>query len=177
MTTYDTDGRDLTWLATSFAQRIPGVRDVLVLSTDGLVLARSEGLQRETAETLAAVTSGLASLTAGAARHLHAGQVNQVIVEMDHGFLFVTAISEGSCLAVFDAVVTRLGKGVDEHGRIADASLRSTLALLGRFGRKAAFTCGPPGITERLPRSAARSPSSATRSGGTNVKPGSRSAK
>lgn len=94
------DDRDVDWLITSFAQRIPGVSSVVVLSTDGLVLAASERLRRETAETLAAVTSGLASLTAGAARHLGTGKVMQVIVEMDGGFLFVTAISEGSALAV-----------------------------------------------------------------------------
>jgi uncharacterized protein len=94
------DDRDVDWLITSFAQRIPGVSSVVVLSTDGLVLAASERLRRETAETLAAVTSGLASLTAGAARHLGTGNVLQVIVEMDGGFLFVTAISEGSALAV-----------------------------------------------------------------------------
>ena len=100
MTTFEAEGGDLTWLVTTFAERIAGVRDVLVLSTDGLVLASSDGLERDVAETLAAVTSGLASLTAGAARHLKAGHVNQVIVEMDEGFLFVTTISEGSALAV-----------------------------------------------------------------------------
>ena len=100
MTTFENEGGDLTWLVTTFAERIAGVRDVLVLSTDGLVLASSSGLDRDVAETLAAVTSGLASLTAGAARHLQAGHVNQVIVEMDEGFLFVTTISEGSALAV-----------------------------------------------------------------------------
>jgi len=100
VTTFEPEGGDLTWLVTTFAERIAGVRDVLVLSTDGLVLASSAGLDRDVAETLAAVTSGLASLTAGAARHLNAGHVNQVIVEMDDGFLFVTTISEGSALAV-----------------------------------------------------------------------------
>jgi predicted regulator of Ras-like GTPase activity (Roadblock/LC7/MglB family) len=91
---------DLDWLITSFAERIPGVESVVVLSTDGLVLALSDGLDKDTADTLAAVTSGLASLTAGAARHMRAGNVNQVIVEMDGGYLFVTTISEGSALAV-----------------------------------------------------------------------------
>jgi uncharacterized protein len=91
---------DLDWLVTSFAERIPGVESVVVLSTDGLVLALSDRLEKDTADTLAAVTSGLASLTAGAARHMGAGNVNQVIVEMDGGYLFVTTVSEGSALAV-----------------------------------------------------------------------------
>ena len=102
MSAIPADGdRDLTWLITSFAQRIAGVASVLVLSTDGLVLARSSGLDRDIAETLAAVTSGLASLTAGAARHLGAGTVHQVIVEMAGGYLFVTSVSQGATLAVY----------------------------------------------------------------------------
>ena len=36
-----------------------------------------------------------------------------------------------------DSVVVRLGRGVDESGRIADESLERTLEVLGRFGRKA----------------------------------------
>jgi predicted regulator of Ras-like GTPase activity (Roadblock/LC7/MglB family) len=135
VTTHDADDRDLTWLATSFAQRIAGVSDVLVLSTDGLVLARSDGLRRDTAETLAAVTSGLASLTAGAARHLNAGLVNQVIVEMDGGYLFVTTISEGSCLAVMAAAECDIGligyemsMLVSRLGQVLTPSLRSELS-------------------------------------------------
>ncbi len=109
MTTVPPDDRDLDWLITSFARRIAGVTSVVVLSTDGLVLALSENLPRDLADTLAAVTSGLASLTAGAARHMGAGNVNQVIVEMDGGFLFVTTISEGSALAVMSAPDADIG--------------------------------------------------------------------
>jgi exopolyphosphatase/guanosine-5'-triphosphate,3'-diphosphate pyrophosphatase len=36
-----------------------------------------------------------------------------------------------------DTVVVRLGRGVDETGRIADESMELTLEVLGRFGRKA----------------------------------------
>jgi predicted regulator of Ras-like GTPase activity (Roadblock/LC7/MglB family) len=96
----DHSERNLDWLVSSFAKRIPGVSNVVVLSTDGLVLASSDGIRRDDADTLAAVTSGLASLTAGAARCLGAGSVNQVIVEMNGGYLFVTTVSEGSALAV-----------------------------------------------------------------------------
>jgi uncharacterized protein len=101
--------RDLDWLITAFARRIEGVTSVVVLSTDGLVLALSEDLPRDTADTLAAVTAGLTSLTAGAARHMGAGTVNQVIVEMEGGFLFVTTISEGSALAVMSGTDADIG--------------------------------------------------------------------
>jgi uncharacterized protein len=96
----DATDRDLDWLINNFAARVPGISHVVVLSTDGLVLATSDRIGRDDADTLAAVTSGLTSLTIGAARCLEAGAVNQVIVEMDGGFLFVTTISDGSALAV-----------------------------------------------------------------------------
>ena len=101
--------RELDWLVGSFTNRIPGVTSVVVLSTDGLVLAVSERLDRDLADTLAAVASGLVSLTAGAARHCGTGPVNQVIVEMDGGYLFVTTISEGSALAVMSGVDADIG--------------------------------------------------------------------
>jgi hypothetical protein len=91
---------DLDWLVTTFANRIPGARSAVVVSTDGLVLALSERIARDTADQLAAVTSGLASLTSGAAKCFDAGLVNQVIVEMEGGFLFVTKVGEGAALAV-----------------------------------------------------------------------------
>jgi uncharacterized protein len=94
------DGGELDWLINSFVDRIPGVSSALVVTTDGLVLAHSHRIARDTADQLAAVTSGLASLTAGAARCLEAGSVQQVIVELTRGYLFVTTIGDGSALAL-----------------------------------------------------------------------------
>jgi predicted regulator of Ras-like GTPase activity (Roadblock/LC7/MglB family) len=127
---------DLDWLVTSFAERIPGVESVVVLSTDGLVLALSARLDKDTADTLAAVTSGLASLTAGAARHMGAGNVNQVIVEMDGGYLFVTTVSEGSALAVMcgpDCDIGLIGYEmsmlVARIGQVLTPALRAELSM------------------------------------------------
>ena len=127
---------DLDWLVTSFAERIPGVESVVVLSTDGLVLALSDRLDKDTADTLAAVTSGLASLTAGAARHMGAGNVNQVIVEMDGGYLFVTTVSEGSALAVMcgpDCDIGLIGYEmsllVARIGQVLTPALRAELSM------------------------------------------------
>ena len=91
---------DLNWLLNSFSERIPGVMSAVVVTTDGLVLAFSEQIPRDSADQLAAITSGLASLTAGAARCFDAGAVQQVIIEMEAGYLFVSTVSDGSVLAV-----------------------------------------------------------------------------
>lgn len=100
MSTESRDDRDLDWLLNSFVEHIAGVSSAIVVTTDGLVLALSDRIARDSADQLAAVTSGLASLTAGAARCFDAGAVNQVIIEMDRGYLFVSSISDSSALAV-----------------------------------------------------------------------------
>jgi uncharacterized protein len=82
---------------------VPGVAHAIVVSADGLLLAASHGLPRDRADQLAAVASGLSSLTLGAARVFEAGGVNQTVIEMEKGFLFVMVISDGSCLAVLAA--------------------------------------------------------------------------
>lgn len=94
------DSRDLGWLVASFADGSQGVHHAAVVSADGLLLAMSRGLDRARADQLSAIASGLASLTRGAARCFAAGEVRQLMVEMDGGFLLVMSISDGSCLAV-----------------------------------------------------------------------------
>lgn len=93
-------GESLDWLVSSFVDRIPGANSAVVVTSDGLVLSLSERIPRDSADQLAAVASGLASLTEGAARCFDAGHVHQVIVEMEGGYLFITTVSDGSALAV-----------------------------------------------------------------------------
>ena len=76
------DDRDLDWLLNSFVERIRGASAAVVVSSDGLVLAMSERIAGDHADQLAAVTSGLASLTAGAARCFSAGVVSQVVAAL-----------------------------------------------------------------------------------------------
>jgi len=97
------DAQNLNWLVSNFARSVPGAAHAIVLSADGLLLAVSERLDRARADQLAAVASGLASLTQGAARIFSGGQVTQTIVEIERGFLFVMVVSDGSCLAVLAA--------------------------------------------------------------------------
>ena len=103
------DARNLNWLVTNFAKASPGVAHALVVSADGLPVAVSEALDRPRADQLAAIASGLASLTMGASRCFEGGLVKQTVVEMDRGFLFVMSISDGSCLAVLAASTCNVG--------------------------------------------------------------------
>jgi uncharacterized protein len=100
---------DLNWLVTSFANQVPDVAHAVVVSADGLALAISEGLPQERADQLAAVTSGLTSLTQGSARLFEAGVVVQTVVEMQAGLMVIMAISDGASLAVLTASACDLG--------------------------------------------------------------------
>ena len=94
------EARNLNWLVQNFAERVPGVNEAVVVSSDGLPIATSSGLDRDAADRFAAVSSGLIGLAYGAAGRFGGGAVNEVIIEMENAFLFVTGISDGSCLAV-----------------------------------------------------------------------------
>lgn len=94
---------DLNFLVTNFAERVPSVAHAIVVSSDGLPVALSQGFPQERAEQLAAVTSGLTSLTQGACRMFEGGTVTRTVVDMQQGLLIVMAISDGSSLAVLVA--------------------------------------------------------------------------
>lgn len=126
--------QDLNWLVNGFTERVPGVANAVVVSSDGLVLAMSDRLDRAHADQLSAITAGLTSLTKGAAQCFQAGDVRQLIVEMDAGYLFVTSISDGSAFAVFAATDCDIGLVgyemsllVDRLGAVLTPALRSEL--------------------------------------------------
>jgi uncharacterized protein len=101
--------QDLNWLVTNFVERVPEVAHAVVVSSDGLPLAFSAGFPQERADQLAAVTSGLTSLTQGASRVFEGGIVVQTVVEMQAGVLVVMTISTGASLAVLATPICDLG--------------------------------------------------------------------
>lgn len=94
---------DLNWLVTDFTTRVADIAHAIVVSADGVPLALSAGIPPMAVEQFSAITSGLTSLVVGAARIMQAGVPVQALVEMDHGLMFVKAISDGSSLAVLAA--------------------------------------------------------------------------
>jgi uncharacterized protein len=98
--TMSAEARNTNWLIQDFVDRIEGVVDAVVVSSDGLLMAMSEGIGRAGGDQLAAVASGLTSLTQGAARCFGGGTVEQVIVELAGGYMLFMAVSDGSSLAV-----------------------------------------------------------------------------
>jgi predicted regulator of Ras-like GTPase activity (Roadblock/LC7/MglB family) len=80
------------------------VSHAVLVSADGLLIAASEHMPGERADQLAAVTSGLASLSTGAAQLFDGGYVLQSVVEMENGYLLLMRVGDGSNLA---ALATR----------------------------------------------------------------------
>jgi uncharacterized protein len=120
------------WLLTNFVKNVPGVSHAVAVSSDGLLLTSSEGLPRDRADQLAAVASGLLSLTRGAARVFGAGEVVQTVVEMELGCMLLMAIADGSCLAVLASprcdmglVAYEMTLLVDRAGELVTPQLRS----------------------------------------------------
>ncbi|MFI5529668.1 roadblock/LC7 domain-containing protein [Kitasatospora sp. NPDC051853] len=109
---------EFDWLLDELVSRVPQVRFAVMLSADGLAVGSSAGIDREDGEHLAAVASGFHSLAKGAGRHFEAGEVRQTMVELEHGFLFVAAAGEGTCLAVFARADADLGLIAYEMARL-----------------------------------------------------------
>lgn len=91
---------DLNWLLDDLVNRVVGVRDGVVLSGDGLLLAKSEGMSSGDADHLAAMASAMQSLAKETGRHFGGGGVRQTVIELENAFLFVTAAGQGACMAV-----------------------------------------------------------------------------
>lgn len=89
---------NLNWLLARLCDTVPAIKQAVVVSSDGMALAKSDGVDRETAERLAAVSSGMIGLAYGSAGRFGAGPVSNVIVEMQRGWLFVTGIRDGSLI-------------------------------------------------------------------------------
>ncbi len=94
------EASNLNWLVSNFVGRVPGASESAVVSSDGLLIALSDGLDRSSGDRLAAVAAGLLSIAKGAASPIGGGRVHEVIVEMDHALLFVMRVSDTSVLAV-----------------------------------------------------------------------------
>jgi uncharacterized protein len=92
--------RNFNWLLTSFVEGTSGVTLSVAVSSDGLLMAMSNSIDRATAEQLSAIIAGMASLGHSTARCFGLGGLDQVIIALQGGFLVVSSVSDGSSLGV-----------------------------------------------------------------------------
>jgi predicted regulator of Ras-like GTPase activity (Roadblock/LC7/MglB family) len=96
----ETEVNSFNWLLANFVRSTDGIRDAVAVSSDGLLIATSEGLDRTGADHLAAIVSSLATLGRSASRRYDFEALKLIMIEMRRGFLLVSAIRGGSCLGV-----------------------------------------------------------------------------
>lgn len=109
MTETKSNGEQLGWLLDNLVSRVANVRQALLLSRDGLVVARSKNMSREEGDNLSALAAGVHSLARGVGKQVGNEEVRQTIIEMDSAFLFVMAAGQGTCLAVLASADANLG--------------------------------------------------------------------
>jgi uncharacterized protein len=101
MNEHDDDGaRQFNWMLNSFVKDTAGVSDAVAVSSDGLLMAMSNTLDPAGADQVAAIISGFVSLGHGATRCFGFDEMNQIIVAMKGGYLFVSSMSTAGCLGV-----------------------------------------------------------------------------
>ena len=128
--------RALDWLVSAFARDVPGVSHAIIVSADGLLTASSTHLPLDRADQLAAVTSGLASLSAGASRLFDGGAVMQSVVEMENGYLLLMGVGSGAYLAALAVAGCDIGQIgyematlVDRVGTTMDSAPRTSQGI------------------------------------------------
>ncbi|MFB4297545.1 roadblock/LC7 domain-containing protein [Actinomadura sp. NTSP31] len=94
------DAQDLAWLLRGLSDEVPAIRGSVLLSADGMMKA-AHGLDRAGAEQMAALASGLFSITRSAgARFDGSSEVRQVVAELKSSQLFISWAGFNSVLAV-----------------------------------------------------------------------------
>ena len=114
------DRHQFNWLLGNFVQHTDGVRDAVAVSSDGLLIAASDGLDRGDADHLAAIVSSLASVARSAARRYDFDGLKLIMIEMRRGFLLVSVMDGGSCLGVVAGSESDLGLVGYEISRLAE---------------------------------------------------------
>lgn len=134
MTPLSEQAQTFTWLVDNFVAEVPGVSHAVVVSADGLLVTTSQGMPVERGEQLAAIASGMLSLARSSARLFEHGACEQTIVRMERGYLFLMAVSDGSCLTVLaggdcdmKVVAYQMALLVENAGHVLTPQLRREL--------------------------------------------------
>ncbi|MWA01573.1 roadblock/LC7 domain-containing protein [Actinomadura sp. LD22] len=136
--THLTTSGDPSWLLDDLVDRVPQIKQAVLLSKDGLVMGASRAVSRTDAEHIAAISAGVQSLANGAREHFGKKEMRQTIVEMDDALFFICAAGSGSCLAVLS----------DAHGNVGLVGYE--MAMLTKRLRKR-LAAGPRADAAEVP--------------------------
>ena len=135
------DPQDFGWLVDNFASSTPGVSHALIVSADGLPLIAAGGMSPDLADPLAAMTSGIISLSNNIAGTVGEAGCDQVMLKFPSAhFLFMSIgtlagfavlVREGANLGV---VAHQMAQLVDAVGHVLTPQLRDDLRRLNATG-------------------------------------------
>jgi predicted regulator of Ras-like GTPase activity (Roadblock/LC7/MglB family) len=99
------------WMLKELHDSVPGIEMIVVLSADGLRIARYGG-EPDAADRVAAACAGLQSLAGAVAQEIPTsdGDMNLVVIEMDGGYFYLMAAGANAYLAVLSDVVCEPGR-------------------------------------------------------------------
>ena len=92
---------DLSWVLNDVLQ-VPGAQHAILVSADGLLLASSDQIGRDDADTVAAAMSSMQSLSRAVAPFVGSqspGRWRQTLLEYEGGWIFLIAAGSGAYLA------------------------------------------------------------------------------
>ena len=132
---------DLDWMLADLARAVPETRHVVVLSSDGLTLAR-HATENEAADRIAAACAGLQSLAAAVASMFPRGdhRMRLLVIEAGGGFFYLMAAGPGAYLAVL------ADEGVDPG--LMGQQMRDLVARLGEHLTSAPLSGFAAGLAE-----------------------------
>ncbi|MER5912958.1 roadblock/LC7 domain-containing protein [Streptomyces sp. NPDC001982] len=110
------------WMLKELADGVPGIEMIVVLSADGLRIARYGG-DPDSADRLAAACAGVQSLAGAVASELPGsdGEMKLVVIEINGGYFYLMAAGANAYLAVLADVVCEPGR---MSGRMRDLVVR-----------------------------------------------------
>lgn len=126
----------MDWMLKDLAESVPGTRNIVVLTSDGLRMAQYD-TDVDTADRLAAACAGLQSLSAAIAAEFPNGdnRMKLVVIEVGGGFFYLMAAGPRAYLAVL------ADEGVDAG--LMGQQMRNLVARLGEH------LTSPPRAEER----------------------------
>lgn len=98
------------WMLKDLADGVPGIQQIVVLSADGLRIARYGG-DPDAADRVAAACAGLQSLAGAVASEIPRsdGRMKMVIIEINGGYFYLMAAGPNAYLAVLSDVIAEPG--------------------------------------------------------------------
>ncbi|GAB7107220.1 roadblock/LC7 domain-containing protein [Streptomyces phaeofaciens] len=116
--------QNFDWVLKELYDGVPGIEMIVVLSADGLRIARYAG-EPDAADRVAAACAGLQSLAGAVAQEMPSvnGDMNLVMIEMDGGYFYMMSAGANAYLAVLADVRC-------EPGRMS-ASMRDLVVRIG----------------------------------------------